>query len=232
MISFAGNNTFGTLSSAPDGGIVNHIYAYINSILEGFNGDKDENENKITNRLCKTLNSRKAPESSYFFHHQNIENDKENTSTDFAAFGTYAYAQENNIEDDSPSLIKFEAKRLSSKLPQTRDREYVVGEYLLGKQIKNSGGIERFKNGRHGKDVSNACIIGYVQTDTFSHWLGKINNFISEQITSAQDSALLWDAKDILKPCETNSKLASYSSVSKRSTGNDIYFKHLWVNFA
>lgn len=37
--------------------------------------------------------------------------------------------------------------------------------------LENSGGIERFKNGRHGKDVVNAGIIGYIQTDSPAYWI-------------------------------------------------------------
>lgn len=185
-------NSYGTLSSAPDNKIVNTIYNYLSSILSMLKCENDENENAITNRLCKTLNSKKPAEFPFHFHHQNLENDKENTSTDFAVFGTYAYAIENNLDDDSPSLIKFEAKRLSSRLPAKREKEYVRGEYAGGNCIKNSGGIERFKNGRHGKDVINAGIVGYVQTDSPEYWFAKVNEWIQEQINRPSDAKLTW----------------------------------------
>jgi len=123
------NNTFGTLSSAPDKTIINIIYDYLSIILSGFKGKNDENENAMTNRLCKALNSKRPSVYPFFFHHQNLEDERENTSTDFAVFGTFAYAQENHLDEDSPSLIKFEAKRLNSQLPKKREKEYVCGEY-------------------------------------------------------------------------------------------------------
>ena len=120
------NNTYGALSSAPDNAIIDNIYDYVTLILSGFKGKRNENENTLTNKLCKTLNSKRPSEYPFFFHHQNLEDDKENTSTDFAALGTFAFAQDNDIEDDdSPSLIKFEAKRLDSSLPKHREKEYV-----------------------------------------------------------------------------------------------------------
>jgi len=224
-------NTFGRLSSAPDNTIITTIYNYVGSILSSFKGKNDENENAITNRLCKSLNSRKPSEYPFFFHHQNIESEKENTSTDFAAFGTFAYAQESDIVDqDSPSLIKFEAKRLSSKLPLSREKEYVCGEYSGGKCTKNSGGIERFKNGRHGKDVVNAAIVGYIQTDTPKHWLKKVNELIQQQIRSSSDSKLTWNKKDVLALNYQNGTLSDYTSLSYRVFGDEIQLRHFWID--
>jgi hypothetical protein len=232
MTDKIGINTFGTLSSAPDGGIIEHVYNYVIMVLRNFKGEYDENENGITNRLCIELNCKKPPEYSYFFHHQNIEDDKENTSTDFAVFGTFAYAQQNNIsETDAPPLIKFEAKRLSSSLPKKREREYLIGEYKNGKRIKNSGGIERLKNGRHGKDVVNACLLGYLQSNSFDHWLQRINAWIREEIENPHDNSLLWDDGDILNLIKSDTGIIVYSSESKRQSGVPIQLRHLWINF-
>jgi hypothetical protein len=227
------NNTFGTLSSAPDNTIITTIYNYISSILLAFKGKNDENENAITDRLCKSLSSRKPAEYPFFFQHQPIEDSKENTSTDFAAFGTYAYAMENDIVDnDSPSLIKFEAKRLNSTLPKQREKEYVCGEYSGGKCTKNSGGVERFKNGRHGKDVINAAIVGYIQTDSPNHWFQKVNEWIKEQVTSPSDSKLTWKNKDALSLDSQTGIFSEYSSLSCRIFGDEIQLKHFWIDIS
>ncbi|WP_066434518.1 hypothetical protein [Chryseobacterium sp. CCH4-E10] len=226
------NNTFGTLSSAPDNTIITTIYNYLSSVLSVFTGRNNENENAITNRLCKSLNSRKPSEYPFYFHHQNIENEKENTSTDFAVFGTYAYAMENDVEDDSPSLIKFEAKRLNSKLPKQREKEYVCGQYLEGKCSKNSGGVERFKNGRHGKDVMNAAIVGYIQTESASHWLQKVNGWIKEQITNSSDTKLIWNDNDVLTLDSQTETYSHYSSLSYRIFGDEIRLKHFWIDIS
>ncbi|MGV8134122.1 MAG: hypothetical protein AB2L20_02820 [Mangrovibacterium sp.] len=225
------NNTFGTLSSAPDQTIINKIYDYLSIVLSEFNGKNDENENAMTNRLCKTLNSKK-PSYPFFFHHQNLENETENTSTDFAVFGTFAYARENHLDEDSPSLIKFEAKRLNSQLPKKREKEYVCGEYENSRCLKNSGGIERFKNGRHGKDVINAGIIGYVQTDSPAYWLQKVNNWIQEQIQSPGDDKLVWQKNDLLIFIGRTNILSMYSSVSHRIYGDDIDLRHFWIDIS
>lgn len=226
------NNIFGTLSSALDGSIINHIYDYVVSVLQNFEGSSDENENAITNRLCKTLEFKKPAVCSYFFHHQNLEDEKNNTSTDFAAFGTFAYAMENKISQDNPTpLIKFEAKRLNVTLPRKRSREYVIGEYENGVCVRNSGGIERFKNCRHGKDVIHAGIIGYVQTDSFEHWVKQVNGWVQEEITSPHDSSLIWDPDDYLKTDWAYSTLSHYLSNAKRKNLEPLNIHHFWIKF-
>ena len=226
------DNTFGKLSSAQDHTIVNKIFEYIVITLSTLDAKIDENENTITNRLCKCLNSRKPCEYPFYFHHQNKENTKEETSTDFAVFGTSAYAQDHNIwSDDYPALVKFEAKRLSSKLPKNREKEYVHGEYRERICISNSGGIERFKNGRHGRDVTYAGLIGYIQTDSSAYWFRKVNEWIQEQIKSASDSNLVWKKEDLLVEDYAKGTLSCYSSVSGRLYGDNVNLKHLWIDF-
>src|SRR5690554_3017928 len=156
MMGFVSDNSFGKLTDAKEDTIINKIFAFVSSILTRVVAGKDENENTLTNRLCKALNATKPPELPFFFQHQNIENTKVGTSTDFAVFGTVAYAENHDVVDDEVfvSLVKFEAKRLSSALASNREKEYVHGEYVGGKRVKNNGAIERFKNGRHGIDVS------------------------------------------------------------------------------
>ncbi len=230
-MEYISNNTFGTLSSAPDGIIVSKIYMFVTTVLKEINGKKDDNENYLTNALCKQLGFKKPPEFPFFFQHQNLEDAIENTSTDFAAFGTYTYTQTYNKEGKEIPLVKFEAKRLCSTLAKKREREYVIGEYSNGKQIKNSGGIERFKNLRHGKDVDNAAIIGYVQTKNFNYWIEKVNHWIQEEIQNPSDSILTWDDEDLLKMSYTNDNLNCYFSNSKRNKVNSIELLHLWVDF-
>ena len=229
-MEFISNNTFGTLGSAPDGKIISKVFDFVNSVLKDFEGKEDDNENYLTNELCKQLGFKKPPEFPFFFQHQNIENAKENTSTDFAAFGTYAYSQLCNNEGEQFPLVKFEAKRLSSTLPKKREREYVIGEYDKGKLNRNSGGIERFKNLRHGKDIVHAAIIGYVQTDTFDDWAKKIDDWIKEEVDSPHDSTLIWDGDDYLQPNWKKGSLRCYISQPKRRESSVLNMKHIWLN--
>lgn len=230
-MQYHSDNTFGTLSSAPDGRIIDKVFNFVTSVLEDFEGKAEDNENYLTNEFCKSLGFRKPPELPFYFHHQNIEDSKENTSTDFAAFGTFAYAQATQQKGIEFPLVKFEAKRLSSTLPRRREREYVLGEYEKNKQLKNSGGIERFKNLRHGKDLDYVGIIGYVQTDSFQYWEQRINNWIKDEINSPHDSTLTWDDSDYLRPNRSSSRVCNYLSAPKRKGVRQLKMYHLWKDF-
>lgn len=230
MREYYSNNTFGSLSSAPDGKIIEKIFSFVTSVLLDFQGNANDNENYLTNELCKSLDFRKPGELPFSFHHQNIEDGKENTSTDFAVFGTYAYAQSIQQQGREFPLVKFEAKRLSSTLPKKREREYVLGDYEKDRQLKNSGGIERFKNLRHGQDVNHASIIGYVQTDSFAHWEEKINGWIREEIAKPHDSTLIWDNNDCLSASWSGTRVCSFQSNPKRKGIPELNMRHLWIN--
>lgn len=215
------SNSFGTLSSAPDGSIIETIFDYVTQELKTFSGEPDENEDNLTDKFCKQLGRNKPPEHPFFFHHQNKEKSEGKHSTDLAALGTKA------INDEM--LIKFEAKRLSSKLANKRKREYVIGEYRE-QEFKNSGAIERFKNETHGDDLNEAGIIGYVQTDTFDHWEDKINSLIQAEINSPHDQRLTWEESDKLQNQTKDDKVVTYQSESCRLTKKRLKFRHLWVN--
>lgn len=220
------DNTFGKLTSARGNTIINNIYDYVLLVLQGLSFGKDENENTITERFCIELNVRKPYELPFYFHHQKIEDSKAGTSTDFAVFETLPFAE---LESVYHSIMKFEAKRLTSKLEKKREKEYVVGEYKDGIRIKNSGGIERFKNERHGKDVDYAVIIGYIQCETHEYWLEKVNGWIGDQIIESSDKDLLWEEEDLLVNDLFKESVSCYTSVSLRKSGNYIRLRHLWA---
>jgi hypothetical protein len=225
-MDYAGFNTIGTLDSAPDGSIVNHIFGYVSSVLSGLEADTNENENAITHKLCLLLGQQKPAEYPYFFQHQNLEDKTANTSTDFAAYGTFAYSNTLN----SAALVVFEAKRLSANFPHKREREYVIGEYNQERQVHNSGGIERFKNGRHGRGVVVAGLIGYVQTNDNPFWFQKINEWIQDEIEKPHNPSLIWIVNDKLLIVKSENRVCQCLSHSKRLSGDFIELRHLWVN--
>lgn len=220
-------NTIGNLDNAPDNSILNHILKYMADILSKLNAEPDENENAITNKFCIALNKFKPPEYPFFFHHQNIEDVKKNTSTDFAVFGMLSYSG-----SYSNALIKFEAKRLSNLIKGNREKEYVIGEYKGSKRIRNSGGIERFKNEQHGKDVNIACLIGYVQTNSCQYWFNKVNEWIQDEILKSHDKDLVWNKKDKLAELTKRGRISAFNSTSIRISQEEINLLHIWINFS
>lgn len=124
----------------------------------------------------------------------------------------------------------FEAKRLTAGLPHKREREYVIGEYNQGRQVHNSGGIERFKNERHGKNIVIAGLIGYVQTENYSYWFERINEWIQDEIEQPHNSSLTWTVNDKLSIIKSENRVCQCLSNSTRPSGNFIELRHLWVN--
>lgn len=225
-MDYISDDAIGILDSAPNGSIVNHIFSYVLSVLSVFEADANDNENALTHRLCLHLGQQKPSEFPYFFQHQNLENERANTSTDFAAYGTVECS--NTLKQSA--LVVFEAKRLTIGLPHKREREYVIGGYNQGQQIHNSGGIERFKNERHGKNIAIAGLIGYVQTENYSYWFERINGWIQDEMEKPHNPSLTWTVNDKLSIVKSKNRVCQSLSNSIRSSGDFIELRHLWVD--
>lgn len=228
-----GSNSFGTLSTAPDGRSVEHVYTFVTSTLAAWTSEEvdrsNSNENELTNELCRVLNQTKPAEAPYSFHHQNIEDANRNTSTDFAVFPNTSTVS-SALSSFNTAIVKFEAKRLTAGLGTAREKEYVIGQYNGKEQTKNSGAIERFKNETHGKDVSNTAILAYVQRHEFSAWETKINGWITDEIQAPHDATLTWANGDLLTNGVVSNKVITYTSNSARLTQSPVTIKHIWVD--
>ncbi len=88
-------------------------------------------------------------------------------------FGVYEKEfDENRIEVYDDNQIRFfdiECKRLYD--PNLK--HYV--------KDKKTGGIQRFKENKHGVDLAFSAMIAYVETDNFNFWHNKINSWISNK---------------------------------------------------
>ncbi len=67
-------------------------------------------------------------------------------------------------------IFIVEAKRLPSQIFET--------EYVKGKN--QNGGIERFKNEKHGKGLSECGMLGFIEKESISFWLAKINKWLED----------------------------------------------------
>lgn len=130
--------------------------------------------------------------------------------------------------DETNIFFVLEAKRLDTRLRSEREKEYVVGRFYKSKYV-DSGGIERFKKEKHGKEFIYSGMIGYVQTDEFDIWENKINTWIEDEIVSATSSELVWGEKDKLINRNKNSFVSRYYSTHNCISHKKIYLEHLWV---
>lgn len=116
-------------------------------------------------------------------------------------FGVYV------VEDRNPFGLTREFFVIEAKILPTGKKDYVVG---------NLGGIERYKRGHHGKDLPQSAMIGYVQTETCSHWYTKINKWINDLISNNSDNSIHWDSEDLLTETNDFSTTKKYVSQNTR----------------
>ena len=103
-------------------------------------------------------------------------------------------------------FFDIECKRLYHP---TRSKQYVSGK---------TGGIQRFKENKHGVDLPYSAMVGYVETEDFCFWQNKVNSWIS-------------DKEEYLEMIDIQ-KIAKYKSTHKRinSQKQSIELIHFWLN--
>ena len=195
--------------SIAKGKAIDAIVQFIESSLPGFISDLStglKNEDDISQECCIYLN--RAAQNQFFMFHFQHKYVGSKRSSDFSIISTQQFSSKE-------PLFVIEAKRLPT--PGTgREREYVQG---------NLGAIERFKRGLHGKGLSRSAIIGYVQKESFEHWLNQITIWINDLIKTNADTSVVWTNSDHLKLI-SNGK---YFSKHTRSDEKDIELNHYWL---
>jgi hypothetical protein len=84
----------------------------------------------------------------------------------------------------------IEAKRLPTDFKdKSREKEYVSSD---------SGGMQRYKKGYHGANLSDSALIGYIQKDDCNHWHQKINEWIMDLIKTNKSVDISWNNDDLL----------------------------------
>jgi len=73
--------------------------------------------------------------------------------------------------ENNQSFFDIECKRLNSTFTNQHVSQYVNG---------NTGGIQRFKENKHGVDLPQSAMIGYVETNDFNFWHEKVNSWIMD----------------------------------------------------
>jgi len=107
-------------------------------------------------------------------------------------------------DSKSEHLFDIECKRLYNP----NIKQYVNG---------NTGGIQRFKANKHGVDLPQSAMIGYVETNDFNFWHKKVNSWIM-------------DSNEHLKMLKNNN-IAKLESEHQRSGSkiSKIKLTHFWL---
>ena len=102
-------------------------------------------------------------------------------------------------------FFDIECKRLYDN---NKSKQYVSGK---------TGGIQRFKENRHGVDLPQSAMIGYVEIENFSFWHNKVNSWISDK----EEHLQMLDNKNTAKLKSTHQR--------QNSEKTSIELTHFWL---
>ena len=220
----------GRISEGPTASLAERTLEFVFSELANWRDDPDRNseqgEERLNSQLCKYLN---VAASSRFpmvlFSHE--EKQTGTRRVDISAVPKSALFVGQTYHSIYDPFLVFEGKRLPTPSAD-REREYVTGG------PKKSGGIQRFKLALHGAQQISAAIIGYVQAETFSEWVSRINQWIGAEVASKETSGEDWSLAEQLSELKEDAgrRVAASSSVHTRSDwaiSPEIRLRHFWV---
>lgn len=187
-------------------------------------------EAALTSDLCAHLNSaaRKSLGWDCFqFRQEQADETNGNRKIDLiAAAAGDALLVEGRRYSDFETILPIECKRLPTPVGKNRDqREYVItGDGCLG-------GIQRYKEGKHGATHVRAGLIGYVQEQSFEHWLEMIGSWIGDLCWLRTPG---WSPSELLVTISEDESVgvAVHKSVHSRENLPDIELRHLWIRMA
>src|SRR6267143_2737627 len=185
-------------------------------------------ENVLTEHLCDHLNGAAYHSSEWShvqFRTETVDETHGGRTIDLAVKprGVSLFI-EGRRHSQFDALFPIECKRLPTPKEKDRDeREYVITE------PGTTGGIQRFKFGHHGATHKFAAMIGYVQEQSFAHWLSQTNGWIGD-LSAESNSA--WTESDSLR-LVTNDSVAGVCTLEShhnRPDGLDMcQLRHVWI---
>ena len=157
------------------------------------------------------------------FHHEEPQGARH--SVDMSANVTDADWIEGRTYTKYEPILVLEGKRLPTP-GSGREREYVAST----SDEKPCGGVQRFKLRLHGAGLSIAGMVGYVQSNTCSHWFDVVNSWITELASSG---ASLWSNNDRLGRfiLDEGTRVSRCQSQHTRASheARPIQLVHLWI---
>jgi hypothetical protein len=137
---------------------------------------------------------------------------------------------EGRAYDDFEQLLPIECKRL----PTPPDNRRSDLEYVHGLPGHRTGAIERFKHGLHGRSNRRALIIGYVQAESFQHWLSVINARLALLAKDGTDAGH-WNPAELLSSAtgspdtNVNKLISSHGRLVPPCCSSPVEIEHLWL---
>lgn len=188
-------------------------------------------ETALTAQLCAKLNglSRHARGWDFLqFKREEPDETAGNRSIDLAVAprGTTIWMKGRQYSEYE-TLLPIECKRLPTPSGSDRDdREYLYSKY------NSTGGVHRFKAGRHAAVHPAAAMIGYIQDRDISHWQAQLEAWVDSLCAEAVPG---WYGSDKLRLTDHDKarRVATLQSTHDRSPGlGPIILHHLWLELA
>lgn len=228
--SMASGKIEGPEVDAPIIAIVDFVERILITFSDKYADSDIKNEKGLTQKLVLILNFHALRENyPFWFDKEYMEVPKRGNSPQ-VDIGTITTLEEGIVIGSKTytdeSFFSLEAKRLGN-LEKKRSKEYLIGRYENEKYI-HCGGVERFKQGKHGRNLEHGAIIGYVQEHDFTYWYGSINSWIDDLIQKNLYSPVPWLLKDKLQKDYIRSTTAKFISITSRKN-NFITLFHLWA---
>lgn len=211
--------------------VVAFVEKQLISFSQKYTGSSVKNEKGLTQQLVLLLNFHANAEGCLFWFDKEYMENPERGDSPQVDIGTITRLEQGFIIESKnyskhESFFSLEAKRLG-KLGKKRAKEYLIGRFEHDKYI-SCGGVERFKQGIHGRNLKYGAMIGYVQKHDFSYWHNQINSWIDDLIQKQIKSPVNWIQNDKLRQEYSKSVTAKYTSVNSRQNDSVTLF-HLWI---
>lgn len=116
----------------------------------------------------------------------------------------------------SKPIFHIECKRLPAR-DKAHEKEYVFGKL---------GGIQRFKECKHGDNFTDSAMIGYIQTESYAYWMEQVNSWIQ---TLSLSSPEIWNNDDKLQLRSQNTTNFLISRNNRINNKGMINLFHYWI---
>lgn len=214
-MSKTSNNTFQIdTEDSPIGAVIDFLDAHLPNFPKLFKKKtsikKIEAEDDISQELWEYLQSLAHSKEMFMFQFQR-KYYKTMRSSDLGVLVVAPYNPK-----PSKAFFVIEAKRLPTG--SGREKEYVEGNY---------GGIQRYKKGHHGGEITQSAVVGYVQDKDCNHWFKEINKWINDLIKTNKETDISWEKSDLMKETSNFGKTRRYNSKNKRIVDSNTDFIEL-----
>jgi len=148
--------------------LLNFLETHLPEFSEKINIERNIHEEIINQKLLRFFSSKN--QLFYFASENRDETEVNKSKPDIGVYEKIEVYDDNQIR-----FFDIECKRLHDV---NKSKQYVSG---------TTGGIQRFKENKHGVDLPQSAMIGYVETEDFCYWYKKVNEWIADKIDDKEE---------------------------------------------